>query len=422
MSTEPAAWREKIEPGIHRRHRKACASARDRRPGRRCGCRLQIAVPGWEAGATRIVTMPVGATVTEARQERRRLQAAGRPVAEAEAEVGTVHELAVAYFRARSPLLAPSTVDTYECDYRRRVAPHWRETPLDRVTRASIEAWLGALLAADEGQRSCEKALAALKAMLSHGVRTGLLDRNPAFGIELPPTPADPDAPPPAERVLAPDQQMKLLDACETPREEALTQLAAESGLRSGEVRGLRWPDLDLPARRVRVRRSIWRNVVKVPKGKRPRRVAITPACAETLGRLYEQEVVECGRPAEGFVFTGRDRVSPMGADTPLETVQRVQRRAGLVAERGGKLRPLVTYHELRHTAATTMLAGGKKASTVANQLGHANSHVTTSVYEHLLHDDLLDDALDVFQRSDVAQHVAQPSEVEAEAGAKPLN
>ena len=121
---------------------------------------------------------------------------------------------------------------------------------------------------------------------------------------------------------------------------------------------------------------------MKIPKGKRERRVAITSACAEVLGRLYEAEVVHRGRAAEGYVFTGRDGVGPIGDDSPLEAMQKLQQRAGLVVQRDGKLRPLVTFHELRHTAATAMLTGGKAAAVVARQLGHASSQVTTGVYE----------------------------------------
>src|SRR5262249_20071712 len=86
--------------------------------------------------------------------------------------------------------------------------------------------------------------------------------------------PRDPDAPPPVERVLDQAEFGLLLAACETGREEIIIRLAAESGLRNGEVRGLRWPDLDLAVRRVHVCRSIWRNIVKTPKNGPARRRA----------------------------------------------------------------------------------------------------------------------------------------------------
>src|SRR5262249_20311966 len=124
-------------------------------------------------------------------------------------------------------------------------------------------------------------------------------------------------------------------------------------------------------------------------------------------------------RDARGYVLVGRDGSSPLSDDTPLEVVQQVQKRAGLTVEatnRKGKkvMRPKVTYHELRHTAATMMLTGGKSAVLVARQLGHKDSRITTTVYEHLLDDGLLDDALDVFGDRKVAGEVA--GEIEAAA------
>jgi integrase len=167
-------------------------------------------------------------------------------------------------------------------------------------------------------------------------------------------------------------------------------RLAAESGLRSGEVRGLRWPDVELAALRLHVRRSVWRDIVKVPKGRRTRRVAMTPELGETLSRLYRESVIERGLPAEGYVVPARDGVGPCGADTPLALVQRVQVRAGLVVG----ARPRVTFHGLRHTAASSMLSAGVPAVVVAAQLGHASSAITHAVYEHLLDDTALDAAV----------------------------
>ena len=114
-----------------------------------------------------------------------------------------------------------------------------------------------------------------------------------------------------------------------------------------------------------------------------------------------------------------------MSSDTPLEVVQQVQKRAGLTIEKTAKgkrvVRARVTYHELRHTAATTMLTNGTSAVVVARQLGHKDSRITTRVYEHLLDDGLLDAALSVFQPPDVAGRVAGLDEAEQEKAADRL-
>src|SRR5438128_5220357 len=86
MTTTPQAargdpprrgWRETAERGLYRAHRLACPSSRDRKPGRRCGCPWELAVPGSAPGSTRIVTFT--GTISQARMERRRLLVEGRP-------------------------------------------------------------------------------------------------------------------------------------------------------------------------------------------------------------------------------------------------------------------------------------------------------------------------------------------------------
>ena len=83
-----------------------------------------------------------------------------------------------------------------------------------------------------------------------------------------------------------------------------------------------------------------------------------------------------------------------MGGDSPGQTLERVLRRAGLVGAAG---RPLVSFHGLRHTAASVMLARGVPLLVVSRQLGHRNPNVTAEVYAHLLHDAQLDDAMSAF-------------------------
>ena len=396
MSESRRGWRERVEPGVYRSHRVGCLSSRDRRPGRRCACVLQVSVPGVSGGST-LATLEPGASLADARNVKRRRMAAGRPllVDVRDRLPRTVHELAVVYLRDREPLLAPATIRTTAEGYRLRVAPHFAATPLERLSRPAVERWLGRLLSSGSSAHATRKALAALKVMCSYGVELGVLEANPCARVRVPEPPHDPSAAPaPVSRVLSPAELELLLAACASAREEAVVRLAVESGLRSGEVRGLRWPDVELAARRLHIRRAVWRDVVKVPKGRRRRRVAMTVALADALSRLYAAEVVERGLPADGYVVPGRNGLGPCGDDTPLELAQRVQIRAGLVETRGGKLRPRVTFHELRHTAASLMLTAGVSPVVVARQLGHASSAITTSVYEHLLDDGLLDEAV----------------------------
>jgi integrase len=88
------------------------------------------------------------------------------------------------------------------------------------------------------------------------------------------------------------------------------------------------------------------------------------------------------------------------------------------------KPRARVTYHELRHTSATMMLTAGKSLPVVARQLGHASSQITAMVYEHLLDDALLDDALEAFSEAFESPHTPArtpaPDHLDSEDGPEP--
>jgi hypothetical protein len=121
----------------------------------------------------------------------------------------------------------------------------------------------------------------------------------------------------------------------------------------------------------------------------------------------------EGGADASGYVWPGRDG-GPMSADSPGQALERVCDRAGLVENpkparaKSEAPRPFVSFHGLRHTAASIVLAGGVPLLVVSRQLGHRNPNVTAEVYAHLLHDAQLDEAMSAFGSSaDLAGDIA---------------
>jgi integrase len=224
----------------------------------------------------------------------------------------------------------------------------------------------------------------------------------------------------PVERVLTLEQLRHLADVGAVNRARAtLIRFAGEAGLRRGELIGLRWTDLDLPARRTNVRRSVRQErggarrgtkSEKPTKARRRRTVAISEDLARALADHYAEAVVEHGAAADGYVWPGRDG-GPMGADTPTQIVERAQDRCGLVENpkprRRGE-RPRCLVHGLRHTAGSIALAAGVPLIVVSRQLGHSNPQITAAVYAHLLSDTQLDDAAAVFERTSGADTVRE--------------
>jgi len=409
-------WREHIEPGVYKAHRLACPSSTDHKPKRRCDCPYQVKVPGHEVGTTRMVTI-VG-SVGEARAERRRLMSEGHPAPAPETWQGTLRELAADYLRARAPVLAPATIYTVDESFRLRIDPVLGHLRPNEINRERLEVWLADLTQSATSSRMVTKTVEALRVILQAAVLWGRIPSNPAMGLRLPT--ADTHERQAVERVLTAEQLRTLFtQGARSVRHETLLRAAGEAGLRRGEIIALRWSDVRLDERRLDVRRSIWEErgqrpdgmprarVEKTTKGRRARRVAVSPTFAALLGDWYEQAVVEGGSDAVGYVWPGKGG-GPMAADSPTQLVERALRRCGLVDEDG---RPLVSLHGLRHTAGSIMLAARVPLIVVSRQLGHSNPQVTAQVYAHLLADDQLDiaaGALDTLLGADTVRETVR--------------
>ena len=300
----------------------------------------------------------------------------------------TLHEFAGSWFSVKAATLRPATIEAYDRAYRSRISPLLACLPLVELTRERLEAWLAGLLERDPRRRSIEHAVETLASMLATAVEWHRLETNPAAGLRLPKRAPSTSS---SERVLDRAQVEQLLAACGTLRSRTLLRAAVETGMRRGELIGLRWGDVLTSELRLQVRSSVWQGKAGAKqtlstKSGRARRVAITETLAREL-EAWRTEAIVLGYPADGYVWPGRAGGS-LGADSPGQLLGRVLERAGLVDEQGAGL---VGFHGLRHTAASIALSAGVPLITVSRQLGHARVDVTAARYAHLLSDAELD-------------------------------
>jgi integrase len=162
-----------------------------------------------------------------------------------------------------------------------------------------------------------------------------------------------------------------------------LYRLAASTGMRRGEILGLRWKDVDLERRRLTVRQQLSRQGEAVsfgqPKTKAGRRsIALDPATINVLRALREARKVIVGQFGAAYqphdlVFARADG-SPHDPDSVSHTFDRLVRAAGL---------PAIRLHDLRHTHATLALQAGVHPKVVQERLGHSSISVTLDLYSH---------------------------------------
>jgi integrase len=248
---------------------------------------------------------------------------------------------------------------------RLHVVPFFGRVRLDAITLPLVRDFMKALLAKDLSPKSVLNVMVVLKEMLKHAVQWGYLDANPAQYAERPRGEEQ------EMEILTPPEIRRLLDAADEPA-RTLLLCAVLTGMRRGELLGLRWEDVDLEGHRIYVRRALWRGKFVTPKSRRSRRaIDVAPTLRSALTRLSS-------RFNGGLVFCSGDG-KPIDPDNFVHRVwARVLRRAELRR---------IRFHDLRHTYTSLLIAQGAHPKYIQAQLGHASIQTTLDRYGHLMPD-----------------------------------
>jgi integrase len=302
-------------------------------------------------------------------------------------EVPTVAAFIDEWLAGRRPSLRDSTWASYRDVLTGRVVPRLGALRLDRVRPKHIANMLSDLK--EHGGRdprrgpglsdkSVRYTLTTLSTALNDAVKRGLIARNPADHVDRP------RAARKEMRWWSVDEARAFLDAAAGDRYIALWTLALTTGMRRGELLGLKWPDVDFDAGRLAVRRTLvavqYRIRWSEPKTSSSRRVvALDPATVAVLKahrarQLEERMAIGSGYLDERIVFADVAG-EPLHPDTVSKHFERVVARAGV---------PRIRLHDLRHTAATLMLERGVPLKAVTERLGHSSTQITSDLYQHV--------------------------------------
>jgi len=222
--------------------------------------------------------------------------------------------------------------------------------------------------------------MAAVKAMFATAVGDGVIRSNPATGVRIsrPGAPTVSQDPSETRRALDSDELRRFLDACD-PDWRLFFELLAMTGVRISEAIEIRWKDVDLGARRLRVRRQCFKGVIGEPKSKHGKRdIPLSTSMCQALWRLQ-------GGPDE-LVFT-----NGLGERVDRDWLWRNALKPA--ANAAGV--PWAGFHTFRHTCASILFANGRNPKVVQMWLGHSDPGFTLRTYVHLI-DDGLGDADDL--------------------------
>lgn len=280
----------------------------------------------------------------------------------------------------------PSTLYSYRRNLEIHVLPVLGGRPLQQIRPVMLNT-LYANLAAP----TCERDQLSAKTVsyihtiihkaLADAVDVDLLQRNPAERAK---------PPRPSRRATAgiqawdADELARFLGVVGSERLSAIWRLAAMTGMRRGEVLGLRWNDLDLATARVSVRHAVvavgYSVIESTPKSHSARVVDLD---AETVTQLrqyrrqQQEEQKEWGTDYQDLdLVVAKENGEPIHPHTFSQSFERIIRRAGL--------RP-IRLHDLRHTHASLALKAGVPVKVISERLGHESPAFTLKQYAHVI-------------------------------------
>lgn len=276
----------------------------------------------------------------------------------------------------RAGSLRPSTLDSYRRLIERRLVPSLGHVRLQHLSPDHLDVFYAELLAAGLAAKTVRNMHTLLHKALRDAVRKDLVPRNVADAAD-PPRLAQP-----GENEMSTwsidEVRTFFVAIADHPLGVAYT-LAVTTGMRRGEILGLRWSDLDLPSRRLTVGHTILSVGYMItegsPKTVRGRRTIVLDMDTVRLLEQYRAIRPPRARPAlaRDLVFV-RDDGWPVHPDYFSQTFDRTVKRLGLTR---------IRLHDMRHTHATLGLAAGIPVKIMSERLGHATTAFTQDVYMH---------------------------------------
>ncbi|MDP1809313.1 MAG: tyrosine-type recombinase/integrase [Actinomycetota bacterium] len=266
--------------------------------------------------------------------------------------------------------IKPSTLDFYRVQIERRLKPAFGHLQTRAISTEIIDLFVSELSASCLSPRTVAHSLTVLKTIFKTAEQWGYLSKDPAKAVKKPRVPkVEMD-------FLNPAEINKLLAATDQ-RHYALLLTACMTGLRRGELLGLKWEDIDFNAKTISVRRSVRGTIlVETKSAHSVRRVSISDTLIKALRELQTRLLVDGPDNPLGLIF-------PSEVGTPIDGPNLLRRIFWPTLTRAGLRR--VRFHDLRHSYAALAISRNVPLKVIQRQLGHSSIQITADTYGHLL-------------------------------------
>ncbi|GCE18661.1 tyrosine-type recombinase/integrase [Dictyobacter kobayashii] len=294
----------------------------------------------------------------------------------------TLEQYLKEWLETHKQTIRPRSWERYEAIVRLHLVPTLGKLPLQKITPQHLDRLYRQKLESGLKPKSVAAIHGMLHTALDKAVRLGLVSRNVCKMVS-PPRVVRKEITP-----LSAEQARKLLEAAKGHPQEVLFILALSTGMRRGELLGLKWKNVDLVSGVLRIRQALVRmptgqgyQLAETKTAKSRRSLVLTAPAVEALKKhkAVQQQWKEAAGPFwhdNDFVFCKAmgEHLDP-GYDV-LVQLKMLLKKAGL---------PEIRFHDLRHSTATLLLEQGTNPKIVQEILGHSQISMTMDIYSHVL-------------------------------------
>jgi len=267
-----------------------------------------------------------------------------------------------------------NTKEGYKGHLENHLNPHFGGLKIDQITYTVVEQYVTATLKKGTSPATLRKILVTLSGIMKYAMKHRYIDHNPVREIERP---ADDTS---GEKngemsILQPGELLALVDAADSQKERVIYMVAGLTGMRQGEIFGLKWTDIDWINQQIHVKRTYNHGKFYEPKSKTSRRsIDLAPELVKEL-KMWQ---LACPKGELDLVF-------PNSKGRP-ENKANFLRRQFYPALASADL-PHMRFHDLRHTYCALLLDQGENIKYIQRQMGHSSIQVTLDIYGHLMED-----------------------------------
>ena len=255
-----------------------------------------------------------------------------------------------------------STIGVYSRIFDHRIAKYFTNFSIDEIKPSDIKAWQMSFMDDGLSHKTVRLARVILKSILDAAVLDEIITTNPMNNIKAPKSQKE------AQEIVPFNFDEVELILSNAGALKSFLTVAFFTGMRIGEVRALKWEDVDFNSKRIHIKRTIYAGIEGTPKTGKDRLIDMLPVVEQTLKEKYLETGLQYG-----YIFLNRNG-KPYAYNISIieNSWKPILRKCGLMYRR---------MYETRHTFATMMLQNGEDVLWVSQMLGHSNISTTMKFY-----------------------------------------